>query len=392
MSVSAPESCAAESRAPQSCGLQPRAPQSCGLQPRAVVLGCAGPVLDPVEVDFFRAADPLGFILFRRNIASPDQLRALIAALRSAVGRDDAPILIDQEGGRVARLRPPHWPDHPAARSIGELAVHSPAEGREAAWLNGRLLAATLYDLGITVDCAPVCDVPVPHAHDVIGDRAFAENPILVAELARAFCDGLLAGGVLPVIKHIPGHGRARADSHLELPVVDAPRHELLATDFLPFRQLADMPLGMLAHVVYREIDPARPATTSPDVISGVVRKLLGFDGLLLSDDLSMGALEGTPAVRARDVLAAGCDIVLHCNGRLDEMAEVVAVTPRLEGVVAARWQRARAALHPPEPLGIGTTFERLQTLLAGGGTAQTAAAVVDPTAYTTLTPAPAVG
>ena len=354
----------------------PRAPSR--APPRAVVFGCAGPVLDERERAFFRESDPLGFILFRRNVASPDQVKALITELRASVGRPDAPILIDQEGGRVARLRPPHWPDHPAARSIGELAERAPAEGLEAAWLNGRLLAASLHDLGITVDCAPVCDVPVPHAHDVIGDRAFAEDPELVSELARSFCDGLLAGGVLPVIKHIPGHGRAGADSHEELPVVETRRDVLDATDFVPFRRLADLPLGMVAHVVYRAIDPQRPASTSPTVIAGVVRGQLGFDGLLFSDDLSMGALRGSLAVRAREVLEAGCDVVLHCNGRIEEMREVATVTPALDGIAWARWLRAAAALTPPEPADEAGMRARLDALLGDG----VSAGGKDPTAY----------
>jgi len=353
-----------------------------------MVLGCAGPVLDAAEQAFFREANPLGFILFRRNIASPEQVKELITRLRDAVGRPDAPILIDQEGGRVARLRPPHWPDHPAARSIGELAERAPAQGAEAAWLNGRLLASALHDLGITVDCAPVCDVPVPHAHDVIGDRAFAEDPDLVSDLARAFCDGLLAGVVLPVIKHIPGHGRAGADSHEELPVVDTSESELIATDFVPFRRLADLPLGMVAHVVYRAIDPGHPASTSPTVIAGVVRGLLGFDGLLFSDDLSMGALHGSPATRARDVLAAGCDVVLHCNGRLEEMRQVAAVTPALAGEPWRRWQRALDVLTEPRPMVEAELRARLDALLgdevAGGGK--------DPTAYRPWLTAPSGG
>ncbi len=357
---------------------------------RAVVFGCAGTLLTLEERAFFRESQPLGFILFRRNIASPEQVKSLVRDLRAAVGREHAPVLIDQEGGRVARLRPPHWPNHPAARRIGRLAEQKPAAGREAAWLNGRLLAAMLFDLGITVDCAPVCDVPVPHAHDVIGDRAFGGDPRLVTELSRAACDGFLAGGVLPVIKHIPGHGRAFADSHQELPVVDAARAELDATDFVPFRRLADLPLGMVAHVVFRSIDPDRPASTSPLVITGVVRGVLGFDGLLLSDDLSMGALDGAPAVRAREVLAAGCDVVLHCNGRLEEMREVAVATPALGGVSAERWRRAFQALRPPEPMDAQDLRSRLDALLDGAGPVLLGDA--DPTARWALTAVPATG
>jgi beta-N-acetylhexosaminidase len=361
------------------------------LAARAVVFGCAGPVLTLEERAFFRESQPLGFILFRRNVASPDQVKNLVREMRAAVGREDAPVLIDQEGGRVARLRPPHWPSHPAARRIGQLAERAPAAGREAAWLNGRLLAAMLFDLGITVDCAPVCDVPIPHAHDVIGDRAFGGDPQSVTELARATCEGFLAGGVLPVIKHIPGHGRAFTDSHQELPVVDAARSELDVTDFVPFRGLADLPLGMVAHVVYRAIDPGRPASTSAAVIAGIVRDLLGFDGLLFSDDLSMGALWGAPATRARDVLAAGCDVALHCNGDLAEMREIAAVVPVLDGIGAARWQRAVATLHPPQPMVAAVLRERLDELLQDSQP-QGLAGDDDPTARGTLALALATG
>jgi beta-N-acetylhexosaminidase len=359
---------------------------------RAVVFGCAGTSLTAEERGFFRESRPLGFILFRRNIGSPEQVKLLVRDLRASVGRDDAPVLIDQEGGRVARLRPPHWPAHPPARLIGRLAERTLAAGREAAWLNGRLLAAMLYDLGITVDCAPVCDVPVPQAHDVIGDRAFGGDPLLVTELARAACDGFLAGGVLPVIKHIPGHGRAFADSHQELPVVDAAESELDATDFVPFRRLADLPLGMVAHVVYRAIDPHRPASTSPAVIAGVVRGLLGFDGLLFSDDLSMGALHGTPATRAWEVLSAGCDVVLHCNGHLEEMRQIAAVIPALSAASAVRWRRAAAALRPPQVMVAAELRERLDRLLLGSQTDGQSVNDDDPTSRRPLTAALAAG
>ncbi len=329
-----------------------------------MVFGCTGTELLPEERAFFAATNPLGFILFKRNVESPAQVKTLIRDLRAAVGREDAPVLINQEGGRVARLRPPDWPAHPPARCIGALAEQNLEAGREAAWLNGRLLAAMLHDLGITVDCTPVCDVPVPHAHDVIGDRAFSENPDLVSFLARACCDGLLAGGVLPVIKHIPGHGRARTDSHAELPVVDESRRELDITDFVPFRELADQVMGMVAHVVYRAIDPEHPASTSATVIGQVVREQLGFDGLLLSDDLSMGALHGSPATRALAVLAAGCDIALHCNGTLSEMQEIATVAPPLEGMAGIRWERARLALRPPQPMVLTESRARLAKLL----------------------------
>lgn len=322
--------------------------------PRAVVYGCAGLRLTAEEHAFFRAADPFGYILFRRNCESPAQVRALVTELRAASGRPDAAVLIDQEGGRVARLRPPRWPAYPPAQCFGELAGREPAQGREAAWMNARLLGQDLIDLGITVDCAPVCDVPTPECHDIIGDRAFADDPAVVADLARATCEGLLDAGVLPVIKHLPGHGRARVDSHLELPVVEASRAVLAATDFAPFRALADMPLGMVAHVVYRALDPDRPASTSPVVIAEVVRGALGFDGLLFCDDLSMQALSGSMAARARAVLAAGCDIVLHCNGNMAEMTDIAGSMLPLSEAGVARWARAEGLRRQRSARGVG--------------------------------------
>lgn len=325
--------------------------------PRAVVYGCAGLQLTPQEQRFFQEADPFGFILFRRNCHSPEQVRALVAALRRCVGRAEAPVLIDQEGGRVARLRPPHWSEQPPARRFGELAQRDAAAGHQAAYCNARLQGGLLRDLGITINCAPVCDVPAPDSHDIIGDRAFAADPVLVASLAEAACQGLLAGGVLPVIKHIPGHGRARVDSHEALPVVDAPWSALVDTDFAPFRALAGWPLGMVAHVVYRAVDPLAPASISATVIARVIREHLGFDGLLFSDDLSMQALEGGMDQRAQAVLAAGCDIVLHCNGDADEMAAVAAVVPPLSAAACQRWCQAEkrlaqaAATEPAIPL-----------------------------------------
>lgn len=335
-------------------------------RPRAIVLGCAGTELSADERDFFRDADPLGFILFRRNCDSPSQVRSLVADLRASIGRSDAPVLIDQEGGRVARLRPPHWPAHPPAGVIGALALRDRAAGLEAARINGRLLAHMLRSLGITVDCAPVCDVPVEGAHDIIGDRAFGRDPVLVADLSRAMAEGMLAGGVLPIIKHIPGHGRAFADSHAELPVVDAPRAALEATDFAPFRALADLPLAMVAHVVLTAVDPTAPASTSATVISDVVRgPSIGFDGLLFSDDLSMGALRGTMAERTRAVLAAGCDVALHCNGEMPDMVEAVRVTPILSDEAARRWHQAVKLWQTPDAIDAAALRNRLDALLA---------------------------
>ncbi|GGC69314.1 beta-N-acetylhexosaminidase [Chelatococcus reniformis] len=308
---------------------------------RAFIAGLSGPVLTADEQAFFRDAEPWGFILFRRNVETPDQVRALTGALREAVGRD-APILIDQEGGRVQRLGPPHWPKYPPGRAFGTWRSNDPQAQRELARAGARLIAHDLKKLGIDVDCLPVLDVPVPGAHGIIGDRAYADDPATIAVLGRAAAEGLLAGGVLPVIKHIPGHGRARADSHEALPVVDAGLEELRARDFFPFTVLADMPLAMTAHVVYSALDTESPATTSSRVIGEIVRDWIGFEGLLMSDDLSMRALSGSMADRTAASLAAGCDVVLHCNGLMHELVEVAAAAPVLGGRPA---ERAAAAL-----------------------------------------------
>ncbi|HEX8663239.1 MAG TPA: beta-N-acetylhexosaminidase [Beijerinckiaceae bacterium] len=332
----------------------------------AFIAGCSGLVLTPEEEAFFRAAEPWGFILFRRNVETPAQVRALTQALREAVGRADAPVLIDQEGGRVQRLGPPHWPAYPPGRTYGRLAGNDPLYQREIARLGARLIAHDLRAVGIDVDCLPVLDVPVAGAHDVIGDRAYAHDPETVAVLGRAAAEGLIAGGVLPVIKHIPGHGRAGADSHHDLPVVHASREELERQDFVPFRHLSDMPLAMTAHVVYTALDPDNPATTSALVMEEVIRGHMGYDGLVMSDDLSMNALAGTLNERARAAFAAGCDVALHCNGRLDEMDAVASETPELAGDAA---RRAAAALgrirHQPEPLNVVDARARFAAALA---------------------------
>lgn len=332
--------------------------------PSAAIYGCAGPVLTDAERAFFADARPLGFILFRRNCVDPAQVRTLVGALRDAVGWQ-APVLIDQEGGRVARLQPPHWPALPAARRLGDLATRDPEAARDAARTHGRLLAALLSDLGIDVDCAPVADVPVEGAHDVIGDRAFGFDPTLVATLARAQAEGLLEGGVLPVVKHVPGHGRAKADSHRELPVVTAHLAALRGQDFAPFRDLADMPLAMAAHVVYTALDPATPASTSAQVIADVVRGWIGFDGLLLSDDLSMQALRGSLPERAASVLAAGCDVALHCNGDFAEMQAIAARVPALSAEGQRRWQAAKTRVAAPPPADVAALQSHLNGLLA---------------------------
>ncbi len=333
----------------------------------AAILGCAGPTLSDEERAFFRDVRPWGFILFKRNVETPDQVRALVDALRAAVDRTDAPILIDQEGGRVQRLGPPHWRRYPPGRAFGELSVNDPLLRREITRLGARLLAHDLAALGIIVDCVPVLDVPHPGAHDVIGDRAYADTPEDVASLGRAACEGLIAGGVLPVIKHIPGHGRAMADSHHDLPVVGASYDDLDARDFAPFRVLSDMPMAMSAHVIYAAIDPRRPATTSRKVMAGVVRGAIGFDGLVMTDDLSMKALSGDFAQRARASLSAGCDMVLHCNGDMAEAQAVVAGTKLLVGRSA---QRARTALgrlaRAPEPFDAAEGRARFDAAFGG--------------------------
>jgi beta-N-acetylhexosaminidase len=310
----------------------------------ASIYGCSGPRLTSEETAFFREVQPWGFILFKRNVETPDQVRALTAALRDTVGRADAPVLIDQEGGRVQRLGPPHWPRYPHGGAYGAGGA-SANQKRAIAWLGARLMAHDLAALGINVDCLPVLDVPQAGAHDVIGDRAYGKTVDIVASLGRAASEGLIAGGVLPVIKHIPGHGRAGADSHLSLPVVDAPYETLDAIDFAPFRALSDMPLAMTAHVVYAAVDAAAPATTSAKVIDQVIRGAIGFDNLLMSDDLSMEALSGTLTQRAERSLAAGCDVVLHCNGKLDEMRAVAAGSRTLEGRAGARAHAVLARL-----------------------------------------------
>ena len=315
---------------------------------QAVIYGVAGLTLTKGEAAFLRDADPWGFILFARNIGEADQVRALCADLRAAVGRD-APVLIDQEGGRVARLRPPLVPARPAMDRFGELSKLDPRAAEEAAYLGARLIGEDCRSLGIDVDCAPVLDVRGPDTHDAIGDRALARDPQTVTRLGRAVADGLMAGGCLPVVKHTPGQGRAAADSHLTLPRVRASLDELAATDFPPFRALSDLPLAMTTHIVFEALDPDRPCTQSPVVIRETIRGALGFDGLLMTDDLSMRALGGNFRERAERSLAAGCDVILHCNGDAGEM-RAVAEGARALDADGARRADAALALRPPAP------------------------------------------
>ena len=318
-----------------------------GKIPRAVVFGCSGTALRDAEREFFREADPLGFILFRRNVSTPDRLVRLVDALRGAVSRPDAPVLIDQEGGRVQRLGPPRWTSRPAMRRFGERMMRSPEDALACARLNAGLVAADLRALGITVNCAPVLDLPL--GHDVIGDRAFSEDPEAAASLGRSVCEGFASAGVVPVIKHLPGHGRAEVDSHFALPRVDASRELLAATDFVPFAALRDAPAGMTAHVVYSALDDSRPASASATVIAGTIRGDIGFDGLLFSDDVCMKALSGAPAERIAAVLEAGCDVALHCNGSLSEMREVSEACPPMTSEAVRRLERAVRACVPAE-------------------------------------------
>ncbi|CDK98255.1 Beta-hexosaminidase [Magnetospirillum gryphiswaldense MSR-1 v2] len=310
--------------------------------PAAAIFGCAGLTLSEDERRFFARVNPLGFILFARNVDTPDQVRDLVRQLRDSVGRDDAPVLIDQEGGRVQRLRPPHWRKAPPGADFARLAERDRDAAIHALHLNYRLIGQELAELGIDVDCAPVLDVPIPGAHDVIGDRAFGLTADMVADLGRAVCDGLLDQGVLPVIKHIPGHGRAMVDSHLALPVVETSRAQLEAQDFPPFIALSDQPWAMTAHVVYGALDADAPATTSAKVIGEIIRGVIGFEGFLISDDLSMKALGGDFASRTTASLEAGCDAVLHCNGDMAEMQAIAAAVSPLSEIARERLARGQ--------------------------------------------------
>jgi beta-N-acetylhexosaminidase len=338
------------------------------MSPRAFITGVSGTELDATERAFVRAERPWGFILFKRNIDTPAQVIRLIQELRESLGDPDAPVLIDQEGGRVQRFGPPHWPVYPPGATFGALYDIDSALGLKAARLSARLIAADLIELGVTVDCLPLADVPVTGADAVIGNRAYGTEPAKVAAIARAVTEGLEQGGILPVLKHIPGHGRATADTHFRLPEVDTSKAELERTDFAAFQPLADLPMAMTAHVVFSALDPAQPATTSATIIRQVIRGVIGFQGLLMSDDVSMNALAGSIAERTRAIFTAGCDMVLHCNGKLDEMREVAAQTPELSGRALERARRALASRKAPQPFDRPAARAELDALIARAG------------------------
>jgi len=333
--------------------------------PLACIFGCDGTALTGDEQRLFRETDPLGFILFQRNCESPSQVRALIADMRRCVGRQDAPVLVDQEGGRVQRLKPPTWRKAPAAAVIGDLATRNLPGAIEAARLNARLIAEELVALGFNADCAPVLDLRLPITHKAIGDRAYSDDPAIVTALGRAACEGFIAGGIIPVLKHMPGHGRAVADSHIELPRVSAPADELARTDFVPFRALRDMPWAMTAHILFTTLDAAAPATASKSIIENVIRGAIGFHGLLFSDDLSMQALEGTLGQRAARALAAGCDVALHCNGKMDEMRQVAESVPPLTPAAMERVAAGLRIVDAGERIDIAAVQARFEALLA---------------------------
>ncbi|MCA1406891.1 beta-N-acetylhexosaminidase [Ensifer sp. IC3342] len=316
---------------------------------KAFISGCKGLSLTEEERRFFDCERPWGFILFGRNIGEENQIYDLVAGLRDSIGNPNAPVLIDQEGGRVQRIRPPLVQQYPNGAAIGEIYRRDREQGLRAAWLMGRLHAFDLMRFGITVDCLPVLDVPVPGSHDVIGNRAYGHDPETVTAIGRAMSEGLKAGGMLPVMKHMPGHGRTFVDSHHNLPVVEASLEELQRSDFLPFIAMKDEVMAMSAHMVFTAIDPDNPATTSPKVVSEIIRGHIGFDGLLMSDDVSMNALAGDMAARARGIIGAGLDLVLHCHGIMEEMRTVADVVPVLSGDRMRRARAAEAAFRKPD-------------------------------------------
>jgi len=337
---------------------------------KAFITGVAGSILSDDERAFIAAERPWGFILFKRNVETPSQVAALVEDLKTCAGRAEVPVFIDQEGGRVQRLGPPHWPVYPPGAVFGKLYDLDAALGLLAARLSARLIAADLWDLGINVDCLPLADVPVAGADAVIGNRAYGTKPAKVAAIARAVTNGLEQGGILPVLKHIPGHGRATADTHFRLPTVDTPGNELQTTDFAAFQPLADLPMAMTAHVVFSALDPVHPATTSATIVAQVIRGVIGFQGLLMSDDVSMNALSGSIAERTKAIFSAGCDMVLHCNGQLEEMRDVAAETPELSGKARQRAERALASRRLPQPFDRSAARAELEAMVMRAGTA----------------------
>ncbi|HEX8482372.1 MAG TPA: beta-N-acetylhexosaminidase [Allosphingosinicella sp.] len=331
---------------------------------QAAIYAPAGLELTPDERAFFRDSDPVGYILFRRNIATRDQMRALTGELRGLSGREDLPILIDQEGGRVARMRPPEWPAFPAAEAFARLYEKAPMSAIEAARANAAAIAALLAEVGVNVDCLPVLDVRQPGATDIVGDRALGGEPMQVAALGRAVLDGLASGGVVGVVKHMPGHGRALVDSHKEMPVVGASEEEL-EIDLEPFRTLSGSPMGMTCHCVFTAWDAERPASQSPTVIGEIIRRRIGFDGFLISDDIGMHALAGDFAERARGVIDAGTDAVLHCSGKMEEMVPVATVVGELPGKGRERLERALAAVSAADGICYAEQAEKRDRLLA---------------------------
>jgi beta-N-acetylhexosaminidase len=330
----------------------------------AAIFDCEGATLTADEKAFFKEVNPYGYILFVRHCGSPEEVKRLVGELKSLSGNDRLPILIDQEGGRVARLKPPHWPKYPPASVYAAMALRDREKAHRATYINARLIARDLYDLGITVDCAPLADLPVEGAHEIISDRAFGTDPDRVIFLGRAMAAGLMDGGIVPVLKHIPGHGRAFADSHFELPVVRESLETLRKTDFVPFKALASLPMAMTAHVLYTAIDEKNMATQSKPVID-LIRGELGFSGLLMSDDLSMKAMTGTLEERARTTLAAGCDVILHCNATLAEKQEAAKGVKPLEGIHLARAEKAMQAVKPPKTYDHQQARSQLDALLS---------------------------
>lgn len=330
---------------------------------RAFICGLKALALDAEERAFLSDAAPWGVILFRRNVETREQVARLTADIRETLGRH-APVLVDQEGGRVQRLAPPQWRAYPCAARFEQIGADD-AQAERLAWLGARLIAHDLREVGIDVDCLPVLDSPAPGAHEIISDRAYSCAPDRVARLGRAAAEGLMAGGVAPVMKHIPGHGRARADSHLELPVVAASREELARVDFAPFKANADLPMAMSAHVVYTAIDPDAPGTLSKAVVGDVIRGEIGFDGLLMTDDLSMKALTGGFRERAERAVAAGCDMVLHCNGDLGEARAAAEGAPELAGRALERAEKALECVRAVEPFDVAEATREFDAAVA---------------------------